>query len=361
MPNSFALPSALVIADPQRRAAVFANPGFGVHFTDHLARVDWTAEAGWQSPRIEPYGPISLDPAAAVLHYAQEVFEGLKAYRHGDGSIWTFRPMDNAARYARSARRLGLPELPEQLFVEAIEALVGLDADWVPGAEAGEQSLYLRPYMIATEPYLGVRASRQVSNFLIASPVGPYFASGIKPVDIWVETEFSRAAPGGTGAAKCGGNYAASLDAQARAEAQGCSQVLFLDAIEHRWIEELGGMNLFAVLDSGEIITPELTGTILEGITRDSVITVARELGHEVTERRISYEDLAKSILNGSITEVFACGTAAVITPIGSIRSALETLTVPTEGGVALAIRDHLVGLQYGRVADTHGWLHRLA
>ena len=255
------------------RQAILDDPGFGVHFTDHMAVATWTAADGWHDSAVVPYGPFSLDPATAVLHYAQEVFEGLKAYRHADGSVWLFRPDQNAARMVRSSARLALPELPAADFLASIDALVAADAAWVPSA--AEQSLYLRPFMFASEAFLGVRPAQRVTYCCIASPAGPYFASGVRPVSIWISTRYTRAAPGGTGAAKCGGNYAASLVAQQEAASHGCDQVMFADAAEHAWLEELGGMNVYVVTADNELLTPELTGSILEGVTRDSILTLA--------------------------------------------------------------------------------------
>jgi branched-chain amino acid aminotransferase len=345
-----------------RRDAVLADPGFGKTFTDHMVRVTWTRDRGWHDARVTAYGPLTLDPSAAVLHYAQEIFEGMKAYRHADGSIWTFRPDQNAARFARSARRLALPELPPAAFLQSLKALVEVDQAWVPSSEHGEASLYLRPFMFASEAFLGVRPAAEVTYCVIASPAGPYFSGGLKPVSIWVSGEYVRAAPGGTGAAKCGGNYAASLAAQVEASEHGCDQVVFLDGLEHRWVEELGGMNLFFVLQDGSIVTPELTGTILEGITRDSIVDLAKELGHDVTERRISIDEWREGLESGAISEVFACGTAAVVTPVG--RLAWEGGHALIHGGevgaVTAKVRSSLLDIQYGRAEDTHGWLHRL-
>jgi len=259
-----------------RRREILANPGFGTHFTDHMVSIDWNAEEGWHNATIGPRGPIALDPAAAVLHYAQEIFEGLKAYVQADGSVALFRPEANAARFNRSAQRLAMPDLSEALFVEAVEQIVTADRSWIPDGEGA--SLYLRPFMIATEAFLGVRPAKEYKFLVIASPAGNYFKSGAPAVSIWV-SEYTRAAPGGTGAAKCGGNYAASLVPQGEAIARGHDQVVFLDAAEHRWIEELGGMNLFFAFDDGTVLTPELTGTILPGITRDSLIALMREDG----------------------------------------------------------------------------------
>lgn len=266
---------------PGRRAALLEDPGFGKVFTDHMVTVRWTAAHGWHDAQVGPRGPFALDPAAAVLHYAQEIFEGLKAYKTADGAVVLFRPDENARRFARSAERMAMPVLPDPLFLAAVEALIQADRDWIP---EGEGSLYLRPFMFATEAFLGVRPASEYMFCVIASPVGDYFKGGAKPIKVWVPDTFSRAAPGGTGAAKCGGNYAASLLAQAEAIKQGCDQVAFLDAAEHRWIEELGGMNAFFVLADGSLITPPLDGAILAGITRDSIITLARDMGLQVRE-----------------------------------------------------------------------------
>jgi branched-chain amino acid aminotransferase len=273
----------------------------------------WTPDDGWHDARVHPYGPLSLDPAAAVLHYAQEIFEGMKAYAHPDDSVWTFRPEANAKRFQGSARRLALPELPTDWFVDSVDQLVRTDRAWVP--KGAERSLYVRPFMFASEVFLGVRPSQQVTYCVIASPAGAYFADGVRPVSIWLSTEYNRAGAGGTGAAKCGGNYAASLLPQREAAEQGCDQVAFLDAVEHTWVEELGGMNLYFVYDDGSIVTPSLSGSILEGITRDSIITLANDLGHKVEERRVSIDEWRDGVASGRISEVFACGTAASSPP----------------------------------------------
>ncbi|MEZ2370875.1 branched-chain amino acid aminotransferase [Arthrobacter sp. RCC_34] len=349
----------------EERAEILANPGFGNHFTDHTAVVDYTVDAegngSWHDARVEPYGPISLDPAAGVLHYGQEIFEGLKAYRHADGSIWTFRPDANARRLNKSAERLALPQLPEEVFVEAIKRLVAEDQDWVPSGDG--EALYLRPFMIATEAFLGVRPAREVSFRVIASPAGNYFGGELKPVSIWISRQYARAGRGGTGAAKCGGNYAASLIAQMEAESHGCKQVLFLDPFNDNAVEELGGMNVFFVLKDGSLVTPALSGTILEGVTRSSIITVAREMGREVVERKITLDEWRDGVASGEIAEVFACGTAAVITPIGLLKDENESIGSEDAkaGEVTMAIRERLLGIQTGKVEDTHGWLTRLA
>lgn len=342
-----------------RLAEILADPGFGVHFTDHMVTVEWTPDAGWHDARVAPYAPLSLDPATAVLHYAQEVFEGMKAYQHADGSVWTFRPKSNALRMRHSAQRLALPELEIDDFVQAVDELIRVDRRWVPDS-AGEKSLYVRPFMFASEAFLGVRPARHVTFMVIASPAGAYFAKGVKPVTLWLSTEFTRAGHGGMGAAKTGGNYASSLIAQQQASAQGCDQVVFLDAQEGRYVEELGGMNMFYVYADGRLVTPA-TGTILEGITRRTILEFAGTLGLEVEERRISIDEWRDGVAAGEIAEVFACGTAAVVTPVGSLKwDGGATPEVPEAGEVTLRIRKALVDVQYGRAEDTHGWLHRV-
>jgi branched-chain amino acid aminotransferase len=350
----------------EQREAVLANPGFGKTFSDHMVLATWTTDLGWHDAKVTAYGPLMLDPSAAVLHYAQEIFEGMKAYRHADGSVWTFRPEVNAARFARSARRMALPELSEADFVESLRVLVATDEKWVPAGDAGEASLYLRPFMFASEAFLGVRPAAAVTYCVIGSPAGPYFAGGVKPVSIWLSSDFSRAAPGGTGEAKCGGNYASSLAAQVQGTANGCDQVAFLDAVEGKWVEELGGMNLFFVYRDGTIVTPTLTGTILEGVTRASILELAGELGLTVAERRVSIDQWRDGAASGDIAEVFACGTAAVVTPVGRLAWLGGEVTIgdPTVdkgvGAVTASIRQSLLDVQYGRTADTRGWLTRL-
>lgn len=342
-----------------RRREILADPGFGTNFSDHTVVIDWSEDSGWTNARVEAYGPIQLDPAAAVLHYAQEVFEGMKAYQHNDGGIYTFRPYANAARMNKSARRMALPELDEDVFVASLEQLIAVDKGWVPAGDGA--ALYLRPFMFATEAFLGVRPAREVSFRVIASPAGNYFGGDLKPVRIWVSRDYTRAAPGGTGDAKTGGNYAASLAAQAEATQKGCDQVLFLDPLHENAIEELGGMNVFLVTSDGRIITPELTGTILEGITRDAVIQLATDRGLSVEERRITLDEWARGIEDGTITEAFACGTAAVVTPIGELVDGDRVIASPGAGEVTASIREELLGIQTGAVADRHGWMHRLA
>ena len=345
------------------RSAILAAPGFGKYFTDHMVKIDWTAETGWADGEALPYGPLALDPATSSLHYGQLIFEGLKAYRQPDGSIATFRPEANAARFARSAERLAMAQLPTEKFIESLQALVELDGQWVP--DGPDASLYFRPFMISTEIGLGVRPANAYSYLLIASPAGPYFPRGVQPVSVWLSTEYTRAAPGGTGEAKCAGNYAASLVAQAQAADKGCDQVVWLDAHEHRYVEEMGGMNLYFVYGSGDdarIVTPKLTGTLLPGITRDSLLTVARDLGYQSEEGQISTDDWRADCASGELTEVFACGTAAVITPVGEVKSAHHEWTVGggQPGPVTMRLRKALLDIQTGQTPDTHGWMHRL-
>jgi len=339
------------------REAILAAPGFGQHFTDHMVDVCWSEKGGWHRPRVSPYGPIQLDPAAAVLHYAQEIFEGLKAYRHADGSIQTFRPQANAARMQRSARRLALPELPESIFLDSLRQIVAVDGAWVPSAD--ETSLYLRPFMFAKEAFLGVRPAKKVAYYLIASPAGAYFPGGVQPVNIWLSTNYARAGKGGTGAAKTGGNYASSLLPQAEAYEKGCQQVLFLD--DERNLEELGGMNVVLVTRDGRLLTPE-SDSILEGITRDSILQLARDRGIEVEERKISIDEWRHGAESGEIIGAFACGTAAVVVPIGKLLA--DDFEIVHEGdaatSLAMSLRDELTGIQYGRVEDRHGWMVRL-
>lgn len=344
------------------REAILANPTFGTHFTDHQVVVVWEKDKGWHSASVIPYGPIMMDPSSAVLHYGQEIFEGIKAYRHDDGSIWTFRPEANAHRLQRSAYRMALPELPVEVFVESLRQLIAVDSAWVPSPE-NEKTLYIRPFEIAAENFLGVRAAARAEYRVIASPVGPYFTGGVKPVAIWIAHGSSRAGKHGTGEAKTGGNYAASLLAQQQGYENGCSQVMFLDAESGRYVEELGGMNLFFVKSDGTVLTPALDGTILHGITRDSVITLLRDRGLTVIERRVELDEVRTGVQTGEITEVFACGTAAVITPVGEFRSTGESIVIGGNepGALTVELRAELTGIQYGRVADRHNWLVKLA
>ncbi|WP_327353234.1 branched-chain amino acid aminotransferase [Streptomyces sp. NBC_01304] len=352
-------PSSNPLSDAEREA-ILASPGFGRHFTDHMVTIRWTEGRGWHDGQLVPYGPFSFDPATMVLHYAQEIFEGLKAYRQADGSVASFRPEANAKRFQDSARRLAMPELPVETFIEACDVLVQQDKDWVP-AHGGEESLYLRPFMIATEVGLGVKPANEYLFAVIASPAGAYFAGGVKPVSIWASQDHVRAVPGGMGNAKTGGNYAASLLAQAEAASKGCDQVCYLDAVEHQWVEELGGMNLYFVYED-RIVTPTLTGSILEGITRDSLLTVARDLGYGSAEERVSLDQWRRDAESGELKEVFACGTAAVITPVGTVKTdgAEFTMGDGQPGEVTLKLREALLDIQRGVAVDKHGWMHEL-
>lgn len=352
-------PSTKLVSDAER-ASKLAAIQFGRVFTDHMAVLNYHGGV-WAEAEIKAYGPLSLDPAASVLHYGQAIFEGFKAYRQPDGAISLFRPQENAARFNRSAKRLAMPSIPKELFISASEALVKIDQAWVPSG-AGE-SLYLRPFMIATDPYLGVRPSEDYTFLIIASPAGEYFPQGLKPVSVWVSKDYVRAAPGGTGEAKCAGNYAASLLAQAEAKDQGCDQVIWLDAVHREIIEEMGGMNLFFVYrKNGKpvIVTPALTGTLLPGITRSTLLDLAASLDFEAEERKVSLTEVLKDIASGEISEVFACGTAAVITPVGLIKGPgfEQTVNNDENGPVALALRAALLGIQRGTAPDTHGWMH---
>jgi len=353
-PLEFAVTRNLAAKTPAQREELLRDPVFGTAFTDHMVDICWSVRGGWHRPRVQPYGPISLDPAAAVLHYGQEIFEGIKAYRHADGSIHTFRPDQNALRMQRSARRLALPELPVEYFLQSLRELIAVDGEWVPGGD--DQSLYLRPFMFAKEAFLGVRPANKVAYYLIASPVAAYFKGGAKPVSIWLSEDYARAGKGGTGAAKTGGNYAASLLPQAEAYEQGCDQVVFLDQDGN--VEELGGMNIVFVYKDGTIVTPQ-SDSILEGITRESLLQLARDRGHRVEGRHVSLQEWREGVASGDIVEVFACGTAAVVAPIGTLKGRDFEDAQPT-GPLALSLREELTDIQYGRREDRHGWLLRL-
>ena len=350
-------PNPNPLPDTDRDAKVAAG-GFGKYYTDNMVVANWSEADGWSDAELKAYGPITLDPATAVFHYGQEIFEGMKAYSQPDGSISLFRPDANALRFARSAARLALPELSVSEFIETITTLVKQDRKWVPN-KVGE-SLYIRPFMFATEVGLGVRPSNQAMYMLIATPAGAYF-NAAKAVTVWISTEYVRAAIGGTGEAKCGGNYAASLVAQKQAAAKGCDQVVWLDAIERRWVEEMGGMNLYFVKGSGKdatVITPKLTGTLLPGITRDSILTVAKDLGYKVEEVMLSIDDWRDGVASGEITEIFACGTAAVVSAIGAAKSQFGTWNTGdgNPGPITMQIRETLLGIQHGTIEDKHGW-----
>ncbi|MFI5913614.1 branched-chain amino acid aminotransferase [Dactylosporangium sp. NPDC051541] len=342
----------------EERAALLADPGFGRVFTDHMITIKFGAD-GWHDARLIPFGPLSLSPATAALHYSQELFEGLKAYVRANGEIGLFRPEANARRLNATAERLAMPALPEELFLKAVWTLVEADREWVPSGEG--QSLYIRPFMIATDPFLGVRPSSEYLFAVIASPSGAYFSGGAKPVTVWISQDYSRAAPGGTGNVKAAANYAVSLRAQAQAQDAGCDQTVFLDAVEHRWIEESGSMNLFFVYADGgtpRLVTPPLNGSILPGVTRDSVIQLARHNGWTVEERPYSVDEWQADARSGALRETFACGTGVVITSIGRARSRDGEFEIAgaEEGQVTAGIRDALVGIQRGRAEDPFGW-----
>ena len=344
----------------EERSKLLADPGFGRVFTDHMAMIRYTEGRGWPSAQAAPRRPLTLDPASAVLHYAQEIFEGLKAYKQADGSMAMFRPDANARRFQDSARRLAMPELPQELFIESIRQVVAIDRDWFPTVEGG--SLYVRPFMIANEVFLGVKPSAEYLYLVILSPVGGYFKGGAAGVSIWVSQNYTRAAPGGTGAAKCGGNYAASLIALAEASRKGCDQVVFLDSSERKWVEELGGMNVFFVFSDGTLQTPPLSGTILPGITRESVMTLARDEGLTVREEPYSIDQWRKDAESGRLTESFACGTAAVVTPIGKVVDPAGAFEIGTGGlgQTTMRLKQRLVDIQRGVARDPHGWVHKL-
>lgn len=354
------LPQPMSAEEVRRR---LQNPGFGRVFSEHMVTLSYAVGRGWYDARLVPYAPIQLWPSASSLHYGQAIFEGFKAYRQQDGGIATFRPDANAARFNRSAVRLAMPELPPELFVRAADVLITQDRRWVPSAP--DESLYLRPLMLATESALGVRPSSEYLFIVFASPAGSYFPQGMKPVTVWVSTDFVRASPGGTGAAKCAGNYAASLLAQQQAQSHGCDQVVWLDAIERKRIEELGGMNIFFVYGRGPdatLVTPELSGTLLAGVTRDSLLTLAKSRGYGVAERTITLDEWEADLKSGRMTEVFACGTAAVITSVGTVKSERGTWVIGggQPGPIATDLRKALLDIQYGRAADPHGWMHRV-
>ncbi|WP_431982244.1 branched-chain amino acid aminotransferase [Streptomyces qinglanensis] len=360
MASDFPLTRTTSPVPAAEREEILAAPGFGRFFTDHMSTATWSAERGWHGHRVGPLEPFSLHPSAAVLHYAQEIFEGLKAYRHADGSVWLFRPEANARRFARSARRMALPELPEEDFLAGVEELIRADECWVP-TPSNEESLYLRPFMFASEAFLGVRPAREIVFSVIASPAGSYFEGGLSGVTLWVSGTYTRAGKGGTGTAKCGGNYAGGLAAQLEAEEHGCDQVLYLDTAGEGYLEESGTMNLCLVTADGKLITPAL-GTILEGVTRDTILTLAAESGLTCEERQITLEELRSGAADGTVTEVFAAGTAAVVTPIVGFKGDGYAFTIGDgePGKQTAALRARVLDIQYGRAEDTHGWLHRV-
>jgi branched-chain amino acid aminotransferase len=341
----------------EERARLLADPGFGRVFTDHMVIIEYDSDNGWHNARTTARHPFKMDPASPVLHYAQEIFEGMKAYRRPNGGAALFRPEANAQRFAKSAIRMAMPPLPEEFFLESVRALVRADREWIPDTEEG--SLYLRPFMIANGSFLGMRPSTQFIYAVIASSVASYFKTDSPSISLWVTRDYVRAAPGGTGEAKCGGNYAGSLIAQAEAVREGCDQVVFLDAIERRWVEELGGMNIFFLFDDGSIQTPPLDGTILHGVTRDSLIRLARDMGLEVREENYGIDQWKADAESGRLTEAFACGTAAVVTPIGRVKGRDGEFTIGGQqtGPMTQKLRSALVEIQRGAAPDPYDWI----
>lgn len=330
--------------------------GFGHHFSDHMLVIDYTEGIGWHDGRIVPYGPIEMDPACMVLHYAQETFEGLKAYRHTDGSIALFRPEINAQRLIKSNERLCMPPVPVDLFLKGVEELVKYEQDWVP-KEPGT-SLYIRPFCFATESGVGLHPAKKYKFVVILSPVGDYYPEGVNPVKIWVEDEYVRAVKGGTGFAKCGGNYAASIAAQVKAEQNGYTQVLWLDGVHRKYVEEVGTMNVMFLINDTVVTTP-LEGSILPGITRDSIITLLKDWGVTVEERHLSIDELMEAGRTGALKEAFGTGTAAVISPIGELHYKDETVIINNfkTGKLTKKLYDTLTGIQWGRVEDPYHWV----
>lgn len=342
---------------PGKTDGALKGVGFGTKFTDHMFSYDYNEEAGWHNARIEPLHEISLHPACGVFHYGTEVFEGLKAYRTPTGSIQMFRPWDNVSRLNDSAERMGLPQIDPDFCLEAIRKLVEVEADWVP-SEPGT-SLYLRPFMFCTDVQLGVHGVRHASFYIIASPVGSYYPNGLSPVKILIERDDVRAVRGGTGYAKCGGNYAASNRATVRAEKMGYDQVLWLDGVERRYIEEVGAMNVMFII-SGKVVTPSLTGSILPGVTRRTCITLLKEMGIDVEERRLDVAELIHAVENGTLEEAWGCGTAAVISPIGHLgfNGVDHVVQDGRIGPVSQTLYDRITGIQFGKTPDTHGWIY---
>ena len=340
---------------PKAKPAPGQPLGFGKIFTDHMFVMNYTEGKGWHDARIVPYANLSLAPSAMVFHYGQEMFEGLKAYKGEDGSVYLFRPDMNAKRANNSNKRLVIPELPEEDFVDAIKAVVDVDRDWIP-TDPGT-SLYIRPFIIATDEFLGVAPSKTYLFIIILSPSGAYYESGLEPVGIWIEDEYVRAVKGGMGFTKTGGNYAASLIAQVKAHDDGYSQVLWLDGVERKYIEEVGAMNIMFKIN-GKVVTPMLNGSILPGVTRDSIIRVCKDWGYEVEERRISVDELVAAAKDGTLEEVWGTGTAAVVSPVNKLRYEDEVMHIG-DGGIGeltQKLYDELTGIQWGKRPDTRGW-----
>ncbi len=346
-------------SNPKQKPAIGTKLGFGKIFTDHMFIMDYNEELGWHDARVLPYGPIAFEPSAMVFHYGQEMFEGMKAYLSKDNKVYLFRPFMNAKRANSSNERLTMPQINEQDFVQAVKTLVDIDRDWIPTKEG--ESLYIRPFVIATDNFLGVAPSKTYKFIIILSPSGAYYESGLKPVQIWIEDEYVRAVRGGIGYAKTGGNYVSAMKAQEKAHKEGYAQVLWLDGVERKYIEEVGAMNIFFKI-SGKLVTPMLSGSILPGVTRDSIIILGRSLGYEVEERLIDVEELISKLRTGEVEEVFACGTAAVVSSIGKLRYKDEVLTVGNGeiGPVTQIIYDTLTGIQWGQIEDKFGWRYEV-
>ncbi|MBS7216142.1 MAG: branched-chain amino acid aminotransferase [[Clostridium] spiroforme] len=332
------------------------NLGFGTYFTDHMFMMDYTEGVGWHDARIVPYAPIAMDPATMVLHYAQETFEGLKAYRNPKGEITLFRPEMNARRMINSNKRICMAELPEDMFVEAVEAIVKYEQDWIPTAK--DTSLYIRPFMFASEASVGVHPAKSYTFVIILSPVGSYYPEGVNPVKIWVEDEYVRAVKGGTGFTKCGGNYAASIAAQVKAESHGYTQVLWLDGVHRKYVEEVGTMNVMFLIDD-TVVTAPLEGSVLPGVTRDSIIHILKDWGYKVEERELSIDELMEAGRNGKLKEAFGTGTAAVISPVGQLYYKGEEIVINDfkTGELTQKLYDTLTGIQWGRLEDKYGWV----
>ena len=347
------------VTEKKAKPAWGQNLGFGKYFTDHMFTMDWTAEEGFCNAKIEPYAPVMLDPASLVLHYAQETFEGMKAYKTGDGRVLLFRPEMNARRFANSNRRLCMPEIPEEMFVEAVEQVVAHERDWIPTAEG--TSLYIRPFMFATEAAVGGHPSNRYKFMVLLSPVGAYYPEGVSPVKIYVEDEYVRATKGGTGFTKCGGNYAASIAAQMKAQKLGYTQVLWLDGVERKYVEEVGTMNVMFKI-GGKIVTAPCDGTVLPGVTRDSIIHMLEDWGYEVEQRHLSIDDLMQAGRDGTLEEAFGTGTAAVISPVGELNYKGEIVTINDfkTGPLTQRLYDTLTGIQWGKLPDTFGWTYEV-
>lgn len=344
------------LPSPKPKYSDESKLGFGKLFTDRMFVMEYSIDLGWHSARIEPYGPFALDPACAVLHYAQEIFEGLKAFRRHGGQIALFRPQDNIRRLNRSAARMSMPQVDEAFFLKAIKELVRLEEAWIPRNEG--TSLYIRPTMIATDPYLGVRPSETYLCYVILSPVGAYYSGGLAPVKIWISDEYVRVAPGGTGEAKTGGNYASSLKASMEAAQKGYDQVLWLDGVERKYVEEVGSSNICFLYD-GKVVTSPLKGTILDGITRRSVLALVKDFGLTVEERALSIDEILDGVNNGRLTEAFGTGTAAVVSPVGQFTYQDRTVSFgdgKTIGALTMQLYQTLTGIQNGKIEDRHAW-----